>query len=141
VQSDAAEPLDTILKSGVRQKPDVDALAVRSEHSISVLVWNYQDDDVLTGPAAAVNLVVAGTPHDRVLLTHYRIDQSHSNAYTAWKQMGSPQNPDSEQYSRLARAGQLEMLDSPHWIETHGGKATLDFPLATQGISLIQLSW
>ncbi len=37
----------------------------------------------------------------RVRLTHYRIDDSHSNAYTVWKAMGSPQNPSAEQIAAL----------------------------------------
>ena len=48
----------------------------------------------------------------RVLLEHYRIDETHSNAYTAWKNMGSPQAPTPEQYGELKAAGQLQL---PHF--------------------------
>jgi xylan 1,4-beta-xylosidase len=50
-------------------------------------------------PGAPLELSIAGVPATakRVLLRHYRIDQEHSNAYTAWKSMGSPQNPSAEQ--------------------------------------------
>jgi xylan 1,4-beta-xylosidase len=142
VESSSGVGIDSMLSRGVPDKADVDALAVRSAREISVLAWNYHDDDV-PSPAAQVNLAVTGVPDAirRVLARHYRIDQSHSNAYTAWKQMGSPENPSPEQYAVLESAGQLQLLDSPRWIATAGGKADLRFELPRQGISLVELSW
>ena len=70
---------------------------------------------------------------------HYRIDQQHSNAYTLWKQMGSPPQPTPEQYTQLEAAGQLELLTSPRYIDTANGNATLEFALPRQGVSLVQL--
>jgi xylan 1,4-beta-xylosidase len=95
-----------MLAEGVRGDPDVDALAVRSDRGISVLTWNYHDDDV-PATEAHVRLEIAGVPctATRVLVRHYRIDESHSNAWTAWKGMGSPQHPTPEQYVRLEAPG------------------------------------
>jgi xylan 1,4-beta-xylosidase len=91
--------VDEIMRDGVHGNPDVDALAVRSDHDISVLAWNYHDDD-LPASAAPVHLEIHGVPAgaSRVLVRHFRIDDTHSNAFTAWKQMGSPQQPTAEQY-------------------------------------------
>lgn len=142
VDSSGALPLDSIVNQGVRQKPDIDALAVSSHNEVSVLVWNYHDEDVKVAPAE-IELNVAGIPQasKRVLLRHYRIDGEHSNAYTLWKQMGSPQSPTPEQYFRLESAGQLQLLDSPAWINENAGEVNLKFTLPRQGISLVQLSW
>jgi xylan 1,4-beta-xylosidase len=142
VESDGRVPLDTILKEGVRNTADIDALAVRDERKISVMTWNYHDDDV-PGPDAKIQLSITGVPREvhRVLLTHYRIDQNHSNAYTRWKELGSPQNPTKEQYAQLRAAGNLELLDSPHWIAVGNGTVQLDYTLPRQGVSLVQLSW
>ncbi len=143
VESTGHLPVETIAKDGVRGgKTDIDALATRAPHSISVMVWNYQDEDVL-GDNAQVSLEIAGIPQlkGRVLIHHYRIDQTHSNAYTAWKDMGSPTAPTAEQYAKLEAAGRLELLDSPHWVESHNGAATLPVTLPLQAISLIELSW
>jgi xylan 1,4-beta-xylosidase len=125
----------------VRQSPDVNALASRKEREISVLVWNYHDDDV-AAPAAAVTLAVSGLPTSarRVLMRHFRIDQRYSNAHAAWKQMGSPQSPTPEQYARLEAAGRLELLESPQWL-FNAGKLEVSFSLPRQGVSLIQFSW
>jgi xylan 1,4-beta-xylosidase len=140
--SDGAVDTDSIVANGVRQKPDVGALAAASGHRLSVLVWNYQDDDV-AGAAAEIRLHAAGIARDakRVLIRHYRIDEAHSNAYTVWKQMGSPQKPTEKQYKTLEGAGQLQLLSSPHWADARDGAAELRFSLPLQGVSLIELSW
>jgi xylan 1,4-beta-xylosidase len=91
----------------------------------------------LPAPPEHVRLDVNGVP-GRVLMKHYRIDDTHSNAWTAWKKMGSPQNPTAEQYTALEAAGQLELLESPHWIAT--GKP-IEFELPRQGVSLVQLTF
>jgi len=77
----------------------------------------------------------------RALLRHYRIDETHSNSWTAWKKMGSPQRPSAEQYQVLEAAGQLELLESPRWVSTGKGRVAVEFDLPRQGVSLVQLEW
>jgi xylan 1,4-beta-xylosidase len=141
-QSSGAIGLDDILQSGVRGAPDVDALATRAPNQISILAWNYHDDDV-PGPGVPIDTTVTGIPAEiaKALVRHYRIDQTHSNAYTAWKEMGSPQNPSPGQYARLEAAGQLQTLGSPAWMPVEKGALRLRFTLPRQAISLIQVSW
>jgi xylan 1,4-beta-xylosidase len=148
-ESSGAMSADAIAKSGVRGgspaaagKPDVDALAARSDHDIIVMMWNYQDEDV-AGPDAPVVVKLAGVPPaaQRVLMRHYRIDRDHSNAYTAWLAMGSPQSPTPEQIERLKAAGQLQLFDSPRWVKVAGGSAEISFALPRQAVSLLELSW
>jgi xylan 1,4-beta-xylosidase len=141
VESSGRQPLATMTAQSVHGDPDVDALAVRSDHEISVLVWNYHDEDVAT-PDAGVQLQIAGIPGaaKRVLVRHYRIDETHSNAWTAWKNMGSPQQPTPEQYAVLEAAGQLQELESPRWID-RAKETNIDLRLPRQAVSLVQLSW
>ncbi len=135
-------PLDDILKSGVRQNPDIDAFATKDAREAAVLLWNYHDDD-LPADGAEVQVTVAGIPAGvhRVLLQHYRIDQDHSNAYTVWKAMGSPQKPTPEQYAQLQSAGQLQLLTSPRWLVVDNGKVTIPTSLPRQATSLMHLKW
>ena len=77
----------------------------------------------------------------RALLEHFRIDASHSNAFTAWKELGSPQKPGEEQYKKLEAAAQLQLLSSPKWIQIERGSATLRFELPRQGLSLLKIGW
>jgi xylan 1,4-beta-xylosidase len=140
VESGGAVSPQMMIAEGVRAKADVDALAVRSERDISVLAWNYHDDDV---PAvdARVRIVIAGVPDGRILLRHYRIDEKHSNAWTAWKKMGSPQQPSAEQYAALEASGQLQELDSPRWITVKGGEAAIEITMPRQAVSLLNLAF
>jgi len=126
----------------VRGQPDVSAIATRKAHEVEILVWNYHDDDV-PASAALIDLVVSGLPvkSGRCLIEHSRIDSSHSNAFTAWKEMGSPQSPSPAQYEQLQAAGQLQLLNSPSWVPVERGGAHLDFSLPRQGLSLLRLSW
>jgi xylan 1,4-beta-xylosidase len=135
--------LDDILSSGVRQAPDVDALATKAANDqAAVMLWNYHDDD-LAAPGTDVQVTVKGIPAGvkKVLLQHYRIDDAHSNSYTVWKAMGSPQSPTPEQYAQLKAAGQLELLTSPEWIDVHDGKVTIGTNLPRQATSLMRLTW
>jgi len=121
---------------------DVNALAVKSDHELSVMTWNYRGDDV-AAPPAEVTVQLEGLPSTvtRALLTHYRIDRTHSNAYALWQQFGSPQNPTPEQYSALIAAGQLQNLGSPRWVSVRQAKAEIHLELPPQAVSLLQLSW
>ena len=141
--SGAVVPAD-VVRDGVRGKPDISVIAARKEkrNEVEVLIWNYHDDDI---PAAAtpIDLVISGLPAktSRGQLEHYRIDSSHSNAFSAWKEIGSPQSPTPAQYERLEGAGQLQLLSSPAWIAISQGSAHLQFSLPRQGLSLVRLSW
>jgi len=137
-------PLETILSDGVRGAADVDAFAVRGDREVSVLSWNYHDDDMppLLDPAK-VTVEITGLPMaaTRVLLRRYSIDDTHSNSWTAWKKMGSPQQPSAEQYAVLEAAGGLEQCDSPRWLPVEEGAVKLYLTLPRQSVSLVQVSW
>jgi xylan 1,4-beta-xylosidase len=135
-------PLDTLVSTGVRETPDVDAFATYAKKEAAVLVWNYHDVNEPT-PATPTTVTISGIPSgvQRVLLEHYRIDQTHSNAYTLWQQMGSPQHPTSQQYADLQAAGQLQLLTSPVWLDVVDGHVTLSTELPRESISLLHLTW
>jgi xylan 1,4-beta-xylosidase len=141
--SSSEVPLETIVKVGVRATPDVGVLASRAPGQVAIMVWHYHDDDV-SGPDAAVTLALTGLPA-RVAgatVTHYRIDQQHSNAYAEWRRMGSPIAPDPAQYAAMQRASELATLQgSPSTLGLEGGKATLAFTLPRQGVSLLVVRW
>ena len=134
--------LDEILKSGVRGTPDVDAFATKGDHEAAVMLWNYHDDDV-AAPATEVEVAIGGVPVGvkRVLLEHYRIDETHSNAYTVWKAMGSPARPTQDQESKLKAAGQLEMMGSPEWVDVTAGEVRVRTEMPRQATSLLRIRW
>jgi xylan 1,4-beta-xylosidase len=140
VESSGALPLETVRDRGVRDRADIGALASRSGNSLAILIWDYHDDDVPAEPAA-IDLVVDGIPSDAVRVSHERIDSDHSNAYEAWKRLGSPQPPSASQYRALEREGRLQELDKPRGLRVNGGRAQLAFTLPRQAVSLIRLAW
>jgi xylan 1,4-beta-xylosidase len=137
-ESTSAVSVKTMIADGVRGNADVDALAVRSDREVSVLAWNYHDDDV-AAPVATLRITITGLPTGRILLRHYRIDETHSNAWTVWKKMGSPQHPSEEEYAALETAGQLQEIDSPRWIVVKASEATIDISTPRQAVSLLNL--
>jgi xylan 1,4-beta-xylosidase len=141
-QSSVEVPLESVLKTGVRDAPDVGALASVEPKKLCVMVWHYHDDDV-EGPEAEVELTLDQLPlaDGSARLTHYRIDQNHSNAHSEWKQMGSPIAPSDEQYTVLQRAGRLAELAPPENVRVQQSLATLRFSLPLQAVSLLILDW
>lgn len=142
VNSSAAISPEKIISDNVRETAIVDALATKSSHNVSVMLWHYRDDDV-DGPGAIVQLSLTGLPKapSRMLVTRYGIDKTHSNAFAAWKQMGSPEQPNAEQYKKLEAAGGLEVMESPRWITVEDGGTKLNIPLPLQAVSLVDVSW
>ncbi|HEX8632448.1 MAG TPA: discoidin domain-containing protein [Catenuloplanes sp.] len=137
-------PLDTMLASGVRgAQPDVTAMAALDDRQLSVLAWNYHDDDV-PGPDAAITVPLRGLPAGAaggMRLTEYRIDDEHSNAYTAWQRMGSPATPTAAQLTELRAAGMLQTIGAPVSVPVTDGTATVRTQLPRQGVSLLVLTW
>lgn len=142
VQSTADAGLEALLKDGVRGAPDVSALASLEGKKLSVMAWHYHDDDV-PGPDAAVELTLTSLPvrGGEARVTHYRIDESHSNSYAAWKRMGSPIAPNEKQYAELEAAGKLARMEGPATARIDGGQVTLPVVLPRQAVSLIVLEW
>jgi xylan 1,4-beta-xylosidase len=140
VSSSAALPLADVRDNGVRDRPDVNALASRQARSIAVLLWNYHDDDKPAADAP-IDLTIAGVPGGRVRLTHQRVDRERGNSYEAWKKMGSPQPPSAQQYAELEKASQLHEMEPARQVTVKDGVVTVSFSLPRQGVSLVKLTW
>ena len=144
--------LDSIMRNGVRDGlqngvrvptlPDVHALAARDDRRVTVIAWNYHDDD-LPGPVAAIYLAINGLPAHvlTATLTEWRIDADHSNVYAAWKTMASPAKPTAEQRVKLEEAATLATLHGPVPQPLTAGSAKIHIDLPRQGVSLLELSW
>ncbi len=139
VENSGAATLDSMLAGGVKDRPDIHAMASENAGSFAVLVSHYHDSGK-AGPAAAIDLTISGLPSGRFLMEHYRVDNEFGNSYEHWKKMGSPQKPTAEQYAELERVGQLQLLESPQWIASEGGRIRFQFSLPRHGVSLLRLA-
>jgi xylan 1,4-beta-xylosidase len=142
VESTGAVPLDAIRDAGVRGAPDVDALATVNGRRAMVMVWNYQDTIALD-PAVTGNVSVSGLPAGvkQVRVREWRIDDTHSNAYTVWKAMGSPAHPDAEQMAKLEAAGKLQETGAEKTVAAASGEVKLEQTLPGESVSLYEVSW
>jgi len=130
--------LSNFVDSSVRRNNDIGALASKEKNSAAVMIWNYHDEDK-TGTSDSIDVSISGLDAKNILLTEYRIDDSHSNAYTAWKQMGSPQQPTQSQIEELEKAGQLQKLGESKMLTSKNGTLHVKIVLPRQGVSLLKL--
>ena len=139
VTSSGAVSIQEIIGHSVNGAPDVNGLATRSGNSVDVIVWNYHDEDV-AAPPAEIALAVKGLPARQVSATEYRMDGDHSNAYSAWLKMGSPQQPTAAQVAEMESAARLAVLRKASVPVTQGA-ADWKLTLPRQGVSLVHLAW
>lgn len=147
-ESSGQLPLDTVLEAGVRgSHGEVGTLATFDQDSktLFVFVWHYHDNK-LEFPDAQIAVDIHGLPADfrnmegTATATHYRVDKSHSNSYSRWLSMGSPQEPTVEEYNELVESGRLETLRAPEAINVSiEGAATVNMTLPILGLSLLVL--
>ena len=62
-----------------------------------------------------IELEIANLPFGEtgIMLHHYRIDQTHSNAYAEWVRQGKPMYPAPGQYAAMKARDDLELLEPP----------------------------
>lgn len=133
-------PNSSLRQPDVTGQADVHGLASRNDQQLAVLVWHYHADDI-PGNDAAIKLTLERLPGDlgMAFLEHFRIDDSHSNAFTVWQRMGSPQNPTPEQLAELVQSGKLTRFQPARTVTWEGNDLTIRFQLPRQGVSLLTL--
>jgi xylan 1,4-beta-xylosidase len=131
-------PLEQIVSGGVRDRPDVGVLATRAENGqVDILLWHYRDDDV-PGPPAKVHVILTGLTRDRGLRARiWRVDHQNGDAFTAWKEMGSPDEPTPQQVAELLRAA--HMMPRTLRVKVRQENVELETRLPLQGVELIEL--
>lgn len=139
-------PMDVVLQTGIiGNSSDVGATASfnSTSETLYVFVWHYHDDD-LDLPDANVSLVIRGLPAtfpadpSGANLTHYRIDNDHSNSFARWQALGSPQNLTAQQYAELMQRGKLETLSEQQEPSiASDGSWMLNFTMPIKATSLL----
>ncbi len=136
--SSGALPLDDVVEHSVTGAPDINAVAARNGKEIDVLFWNYHDADV-PAPAAEIELEVDGLTSGSAVESEFRMDETHSNGYWGWQQMGRPAHPTAEQVEALQKAAGLEETVTDHTTAVEGGKARVTLTLPRQGVALVRI--
>ncbi|RRA50044.1 beta-xylosidase [Acidipila sp. EB88] len=137
--STGALPLDSMLQGATHTRSDLSAVATRKGREVDVLIFNYDDRD-LPAPPATVSIRLTGLTGTHATMQQFLVDRDHSNAYTAWQQMGSPQQPSNEQTTQLTAASKLFQIAAPTALSTQNHSATIPVTLARQGVLLLRIT-
>jgi xylan 1,4-beta-xylosidase len=140
VTSDAAWSVSELdATDGSCMREEVDALATRGvDGSIAVLVWRHTDDQYQTDTAeTVVEVALSCLGEGTYTLSHYRIDINHSNSYTTWKSLGSPQDPTEMQLAEITRRQGLEELEPATTMQSTSGELRIDVSLPLPAASLL----
>jgi xylan 1,4-beta-xylosidase len=137
-ESSGSLPLADVVDHSVAGAADVNAVATRNGREMDVLIWNYHDADAPV-PAAQIHLTIDGLSGRGAIASEFRMDDTHSNAYRAWQQIGSPAHPTPDQAQQLEKAGALEQTVADHGVSVKDGKAGIDLSVPRQGVVLVRL--
>jgi xylan 1,4-beta-xylosidase len=125
--------------AGGLKAPDIDGLATANEKMVQVVLWNYHDDIVDAEPNGVRLDIKLPSQINKAKVTHYRIDKTHSNAYTKWVSLGSPQKPTEEQLVALKKAAELDMLEPEKDYNVKDGLLSLSFEMPRHSVSLVEV--
>ena len=130
-----------ILTNSVRGAPDLGVVGTRTDDgSLRILLWNYHDVAKGFDESTPVTLRINGlaAEHDVTAATITRIDEHNANAFTAWRNLGEPQNPSPEQIALLNDAATLRptgLTPSAH----ASNSVDYNVPLLGQSVALIEI--
>jgi len=118
----------------------VEVLATaRDGDRLAIMAVNF-DEDFAYAESHRVRLALEGLQPGRWRCRHYRIDRDHSNAYTAWLDMGRPTVPDDAQMARIRQRQGLELLEPEGELSVGDGGASLETELPPHSVSLWTLT-
>ncbi|NUR95071.1 MAG: glycoside hydrolase [Kribbellaceae bacterium] len=125
---------------GSSMPEEVDALGSRADDgTVAVLIWRHIDDQYQTSDdETPVRVVLRNVPAGEYRLRHRRIDADHSNSFTVWQQLGSPQDPTPPELAAIHARQGLEDFDAERNL-TVAGDLTLDVSLPLPSASLLVL--
>ena len=139
--SGSKDPLTYQDPNGYGQAPDISGFAtLAGTRRLAVLVYNHHDDWDIDA-TSDVEVKIENLPFEEpaLILRHYRIDQSHSNAYAEWLRQGRPMYPAPGQRAAINAHAGLELLEAAQTLHPERGRLTLNFELPVHGISLLIL--
>jgi xylan 1,4-beta-xylosidase len=100
------------------------------------MVYNY-NENVGDRESKKVDLSLQMPDSKSYRMTHYRIDENHSNAYTVWKSMGRPFTPDAVQMKELRSRQGLELYEPVKTLKPVKDKITLRLEMPHHSVSLL----
>ena len=139
VNSCGRDLIDLMLPES-RGTADVDAVAAAGQRELGVIIWHHHDSGI-PGDSIAVELTIHQLGASSVTYAHYRIDDTHSNAYTTWRHMGAPQSPSPDELSTLEESSVLALFAPPETLTSQDSTISISVKMPRHSVSLVKLSW
>ncbi len=127
---------------GSKEEPEIFGTAtVSGDKKIEILLYCHHDDWDFGGEYE-VDVEVSGLPPStsKVILTHYRLDEEHSNAYAEWVRQGRPDYPTEAQRRVIKSREGLELYEPISDVLVFNRTFRKKLFLPVHGISLLILS-
>ena len=121
----------------------ISAFATHDDKRITIVVTNYQNEQINNeGEAYPVSLAIESSwkKGTEVTVRHWRIDASHSNAYTVFKKLESPLLPNPLEIDAIKSRMGLELLDNPKTERVEDLNDGIDFQLPCNSVSLVEIT-
>lgn len=112
----------------------------KEDGSLSIIITHFDESAVYNeGDSVSIKLLIKKEWNiEKLQLKHWRIDKTHSNAFTAFQQMGSPDYLNPIVKDQLKASMQLEKL-RPDAIEEANSEIEMEFSLPVNSVSLVEL--
>lgn len=126
---------------GTGEEPVVSGMAaVNTDGSLQVMVYSHHDDWDIEKEFQVELSIENCLLGENVIIKHYRIDKTHSNAYTEWVNQGKPNYPTKEQYEAIKSRDSLEHYEENKTVNVKDDKVTMEFSLSAHAVSFVEIS-
>ncbi|MBD3343797.1 MAG: hypothetical protein GF401_01890 [Chitinivibrionales bacterium] len=106
---------------------------------IALMLYNSRDK-IYSDGEDEIEIMLTGISFDTAMLTHYRIDDSHSNPFRIYVQKGVRPDCRPDDLVAIRAAQELEYLEEPQEIEIKKGCLKIEVTLPLPSVSIILLS-
>jgi len=132
---------DELIEVKGDNKENILSFGTKEKDRICLVIVNYQYEKPFNdGVSERVSLQIKHhwNESDKMTIKHWRIDEHHSNAYSVFKELGSPQLPNPIEIDKIKNRMGLEQIGSPITIDNKR-ILNLDFFLPCNAVSLIEI--
>lgn len=110
--------------------------------SIEIILYQFDDDDYDNTKQRnyQVEVTVKNISFSTGYLRLFKVDESHSNAYTLWKQMGRPEEPSPDQLLALKSQDDLQLVEPISQIQISNGVYKQRLEIQNNSVALIVIT-
>ncbi|MBN2030684.1 DUF2961 domain-containing protein [bacterium] len=109
------------------------------DQSVEVILYHLDEEDFYNenSQTLTVDLTINQIPFDDCLVQVYKIDETHSNGYTVWKDLGSPTEPTVEELNEIKSRDDLELAEPEMWKTILDGTFTKRIQIQNNSVVMV----